>query len=84
MPRCSVPGCANDAAVEVRLRDKYADGTEFDEQDFTCPFLCEVHKEENERRAEGSKEPRDITDYPYTNQHGAQGWSAYRGLGGTV
>ena len=64
MPKCSVEGCENDAAVEVRLYDKYHDGVVFDEQDFTCPFLCQKHADENERRAKGSRSPRGITDYP--------------------
>lgn len=47
------------------------------EQDFTCPFLCEDHMQENERKANGRRQPRGWVIYPYSNQGGAQGYSKY-------
>jgi hypothetical protein len=78
---CSAPGCTRDAAVEVRLFDLYdvSDGVEiFDKQDYTCPYLCTEHLVENERRAIGTRAPRDVTRYPFSNRHGAQGVTTYR------
>jgi len=79
--RCAVPGCTSDAAVEVRLFDLYElpDGVEiFDQRDYTCPYLCNEHVAENERRAIGTRAPRDVTRYPFSNQHKAQGVTTYR------
>jgi hypothetical protein len=78
--KCSVKGCAAPADVEVLLCDEYVDGEKFREQDFTCPHLCEQHRQENEKQAVGIRRPRGVVDYPYTNAHGAQGWSEYRRL----
>lgn len=78
--KCSVEGCGHEAAAEVRLYDVYADGTGFDKQDYTCPFLCATHLLENEQRANGERRPRGITRYPFSNQHIAQGFTIYRWL----
>ncbi|MFJ1470124.1 hypothetical protein [Massilia orientalis] len=78
---CAVHGCTRDAAVEVRLFDLYerTDGVRiFDQQDYTCPYLCDEHVAENERGAIGTRAPRDITQYPFSNQHRAQGVTTYR------
>lgn len=80
---CAVPGCGEQAAVEVRLFDLYnlPDGVEvFDKQDFTCPYLCAEHVAENERRAVGTRAPRDVTRYPFSNRQGAQGVTTYRAI----
>jgi hypothetical protein len=82
-PKCRAPDCDADADVEVFLHDEYVgypDGTIFHERDFTCPFLCDAHKQENELKAEGERRPRGMVCYPYTNRHLAQGWSMYRPL----
>ncbi len=78
---CSVPGCTRAAVYEVRLYDYYPDIKEtFDERDFTCPYLCAEHQAENEQKAKGIRRPRGFVQYPYTNQHGAQGYTTYRKL----
>jgi hypothetical protein len=80
---CAVPGCTKGAAVEVRLFDIYSlpgDVEIFDQQDSTCPYLCEEHVAENERRAIGTRAPRDLTRYPFSNRHGAQGVTTYRAI----
>jgi len=78
---CAVPECTREAAVEVRLFDLYdlPNGIKiFDAQDYTCPYLCHEHVAENERGATGTRAPRDVTRYPFSNQHGAQGVTTYR------
>lgn len=81
-PNCSVPGCSNPAAFKVLLCDVYLEpeGGFFSEQDFTCPYLCEAHRDENEQKADGTKLPRGVTLYPFTNQHAAQGYTDYEAL----
>lgn len=80
---CSVPGCGNTAAVEVRLFDIYLgyDPEVFDKRDFTCPFLCADHVAENEATAVGKHEARGFVQYQHTNRDKAQGFSTYRKLG---
>jgi len=79
----SVDGCGQPAAVEVRLYDVYPDGTIFDERDYTCPFLCPEHLRDKELKAQGERKPRGFVRYPYTNQHGAQGFTIYRPINGS-
>lgn len=77
--KCCAPGCISPAEFEVYLWDFYAYfNEEFFEQDFTCPFLCQNHMEENERRAEGERVPRGLVSYPFTNKNFAQGFTKYR------
>ncbi|MEY8757925.1 restriction endonuclease [Peribacillus frigoritolerans] len=77
--KCSVPGCENNAGYEVYLYDYYdSSNVEFFEQDFTCPFICEEHMNENEENARGEKRPRGSVRYPYTNKHHAQGYTRYQ------
>jgi len=73
---CSVGGCRNKAKYKVFLYD-HIDGVELYEEDFTCPYLCQEHYEENELKAEGDRKPRCEMTYPYTNQEFAQGYSKY-------
>ncbi|WP_255080783.1 restriction endonuclease [Lacihabitans sp. CCS-44] len=76
--KCSVECCTNPAKFEVVLYDFYKSYNEtFYEQDYTCPFLCEEHLEMNESQAVGERIPRGHVDYPFTNKHGAQGYSKY-------
>lgn len=78
--KCSVPNCGNEAVYTTALVDYYDDGAGerwFYQQDYTCPFLCEDHKQENEEKHEGEPTPRRINSYPFTNKHGAQGWTEY-------
>ena len=78
---CSVDGCNSKADYEVVLYDYYHHYTEtFYEQDLTCPFICQMHMEENETKANGERRPRGVVDYPYTNKHAAQGYSKYNPL----
>ena len=63
------------------LYDEYSDGAVFYEQDFTCPFLCQVHHDENEKLAKGKREPRGFVEYPYTNRGDAQGYTKYVPIG---
>ena len=79
--KCSVPACDRLAEYETYLYDYYPfEDQEFFEQDFTCPFLCDGHMEENESRAKGDRKPRGYVEYPYSNRHGAQGYTAYAPL----
>jgi hypothetical protein len=81
--KCAVPGCAEAAVVEVRLYDLYLHPVVvFDEQDYTCPYLCAVHLEQNEEEAKGERTRRAWMQYPYTNRHKAQGFTIYRDLRG--
>ncbi|AVD54552.1 hypothetical protein BEH_24640 (plasmid) [Priestia filamentosa] len=77
--KCSVENCERNADYEVYLYDYYAPplNEEFIEQDYTCPFICEIHMNENEVKSLGEKKPRRIVTYPYTNQHMAQGYTKY-------
>jgi hypothetical protein len=76
--RCSVQGCEKQPEYEVYLYDYYPfDHEEFFEQDYTCPFLCEHHMEENESLADGLRTPRGRVRYPHTNRHQAQGYIKY-------
>jgi hypothetical protein len=78
---CSVENCNSIADFEVVLYDFYPiSSSAFYEQDFTCPFICERHMEENEEKAEGERIPRGTVYYPYTNKHSAQGYSKYNPL----
>lgn len=78
MCKCNVPNCNNQADYLVLLTDFYRDSEDiFVKIDVTCPFLCKQHKEENELKAIGSKKPRDVTRYPYSNQNEAQGVTKY-------
>lgn len=74
---CSVDGCKNKAKYKVFLYDISNEGEDFYEEDFTCPYLCQEHYEENELEAIGEKKPRNVVSYPYTNQHDAHGYSKY-------
>jgi hypothetical protein len=76
--KCSVEGCNSNADYEVVLYDYYSYVKEtFYEQDFTCPFICEKHMLENEKKAIGERRPRGYVSYPYTNKHHALGYSKY-------
>lgn len=79
---CSVPGCEQQASVEVRLFDIYLgnDPEIFDRRDFTCSFLCAEHLAENEATAVGKREARGFVQYRYSNRDKAQGFSTYRKL----
>ena len=90
MELCRVPGCDARGRFEVILYDFYPDevgrglGNVFWEQDFTCPFICYEHAQENEETAVGSRDPLDGlkpgVSYKYTNQGLATGFSIYRPL----
>ncbi len=82
MPECCVEGCAEEATAEVILYDVYTSGEVFFERDNTCSFLCTAHLIENERKAAGERKPRGHVNYPFTNRHGAQGFTIYRPLVG--
>jgi hypothetical protein len=75
---CSVPDCARFAEFEVYLYDYYpSQNIEFFEQDYTCPFLCSDHMDENEREAKGERKPRGFVNYPFSNKTHAQGYTKY-------
>jgi hypothetical protein len=79
--KCSVEGCENLAEYEVVLYDYYDFAKQtFYEQDYTCPFICQKHLDINEEKAIGERKPRASVGYPYTNKHGAQGFSKYNPL----
>jgi hypothetical protein len=88
---CGVDGCTRQADYEVILYDMYLNSvldveqletvsTVFYERDYTCPFLCWQHMAENEEQATGVREPRGDMQYPYSNRHGAQGFTIYKPL----
>jgi hypothetical protein len=77
MSTCSVPGCTSPAYAIPYLFDIYEHGEIFLQQDKTCPFICQAHLAENERKAEGIRKPRGTVKYPYTNQKGARGFTVY-------
>ena len=77
---CAVAGCEAPATVQVRLYDVYREGTVFDEQDSTCPYLCTHHMLENEEAAKGERRPRGFVKYPHSNRNEAQGFTIYREL----
>lgn len=82
---CSVDGCTNKPDYVVFLYDQYNNGTTFFEQDFTCPFICETHMQENERGIGNAgvgerRRPRSHNQYLYSNQHDAQGYTKYAPL----
>jgi len=79
--KCCAPTCTRMAEFEVFLYDVYRhNNEEFYEQDYTCPFLCEEHMRQNEVLAVGNRVPRGYVRYPYSNQHGAQGYTKYSAL----
>lgn len=79
--KCSVAGCNRSPDYEVYLYDYYpAHDEEFFEQDYSCPFLCEGHMDENEQKAKGERHPRGFVEYPYSNCHHAQGYTTYAPL----
>ncbi len=77
--KCSVQDCPKHADYEVYLYDYYPPpiNEEFFEQDFTCPFLCESHMQENEDKADGIRQPRGSVIYPHSNRGEAQGYTKY-------
>ncbi len=79
---CSVAGCLHPAEFEVYLYDFYPEplNEQFFEQDFTCPYLCHAHMDENEVGAVGERKPRGYVSYPYSNQGHAQGYTTYAPL----
>ena len=87
--RCSVPGCVALAVVTVALVDYYPrtrygrEGGWFKEQDQFTPFLCDRHLAENQYRGKVYG-PRQASEYPFTNQCGAAGWSEYLPLTSAV
>ena len=81
MEQCRVPGCTNQADLEVILYDFYVDDPSvFFQQDSTCPYICLTHAAENEQGMRGVRQPRGGASYPYTNRHGALGFTIYRPL----
>lgn len=82
MSKCSVNGCGNQAEFLVVLYDFYLDGSLFTEMDSTCPRICGTHAIANEQEASGPRVPRTRTNYPFTNQDGAQGITIYLPLTG--
>lgn len=87
--RCSVPGCGALAACTVAHVDHYPRATYgwqacwFYEQDQYTPFLCDRHLAENQYRGKVYG-LRQASEYPYTNQCGAAGWSEYLPLGAAM
>jgi len=81
--KCCADDCDNDADYIILLYDHYYNGSVFFEQDFTCPFLCEKHMQENESGVGNTggvgklRYPRGVNSYPYSNRHRAQGYTKY-------
>lgn len=80
--QCSVDECANKPDYVVLLYDHGNNGSIFFEQDYTCPFLCESHMQENERGIGNGgvgerRYPRGVYKYPYSNHYMAQGYTKY-------
>ena len=86
---CSVEGCPRRADYEVIFYDVYlhhgGDVDIYYERHNSCPYICQGHLNENERRAEtGLPEPelrkyRDHVRYPYASSMGL-GFVIYRPL----
>jgi hypothetical protein len=77
---CSVSGCLSKADYEVIFFDQYAysySNTVYFERDYTCPFICHFHMQENEAGARGIREPRSDISYPYSKGDGGQGFTKY-------
>lgn len=75
---CSVKGCTAPAAVAVALVDRDPKGQTFAIQDPSCPYLCHVHRRENETGRTGTgPEHRADDEFPYTNRHHLPGWVSY-------
>jgi hypothetical protein len=86
-PVCAVFGCTSLATYTVHLIDRYAGarpGTfdDYDEPDITCPYLCALHRGENEAGARFVDEcaGREWWRYPFTNRQRTSGRSVYRRL----
>lgn len=75
---CSVDGCKNQAEYEVIFYDYYTgiNSVHF-AQDYTCPFICDEHMQENEAGSRGIREPRSHINYPFTKRHGGQAYTKY-------
>lgn len=76
--QCSVVGCKNQADYEVIFYDYYTglNHVHF-EQDYTCPFICDEHMQENEAMSRGVRQPRGDIDYPYSKKLGGQAYTKY-------
>ena len=78
---CSVKSCTAPAAVAVALVDRDTFGETIATQDPSCPYLCHVHRQENEVGRTGTGPERRVEDqFPYTNQHRLPGWVSYQPL----
>lgn len=75
---CAVPNCNKQAVYLVLLAIYYEDNKDvWVDIDATCPFLCEVHKQENEsKKKTEAKHPQSI-DYPHSNQYETTGITKY-------
>ena len=78
MPKCRVQGCSAHAEYEVILYDVYRTGDVVFDRDCTCPYLCAEHVVENEEKAQGTRRPRGMVHYRYTNRHAAPRWEPNR------
>src|SRR5690606_38866076 len=57
--KCSVEGCSNQAEYEVLFYSYYVEMNRVHfKQDYTCPFICDEHMQENEAMSVGVREPR--------------------------
>lgn len=74
---CSVQGCNAAAVYAAYLHDDVPAWGRFFEPDNRCPFLCQLHAEENEAGAH-EIHPRWMM-YPYTKPHTA-GTTRYKKL----
>lgn len=82
-PICSAPNCRKLASCEVFRQDIcLQDGEIICERDDSCPYLCRAHMIHNERFASGTRKPRGLVSYPFTNQQALQGYSIYTPLKG--
>lgn len=56
-----------DIYLDLVEEDGTFSSNNFVQQDFTCPFLCEDHAQENHAEAEGLPIARGRGLYPYSN-----------------
>ena len=80
---CAVEGCTSTELFSVWLNDTYRDSNNeiydtFHEQDFTCPFLCKDHMEENKALSVWPHETSTRAKAPYSNRYHARGWTTYK------
>jgi hypothetical protein len=77
--RCSVPGCAQDAAYAVVLKDDSPRNPRFQETSNHCPYICHPHAVENDAGVVGIPADGAYVTYPFVRT-GGSGFLRYKNL----